>query len=115
MKMLGDLFIECPHCKETVQLYISRAETEQEYIDERSGLCVYCELVRPEIHTDHIIPTSKGGPNDEWNRVAACDRCNRFKGDRNPWEWLGNDWEPPARYDAQFAKAYAYLKGIEDE
>jgi len=29
---------------------------------------------------DHLIPTSRGGPNHEGNKVRACQACNRDKG-----------------------------------
>lgn len=115
MKMLGSTEIECPHCKEIIRLYLSRAETEQEFVQENSGFCVYCELMKPEIHADHIIPQSRQGPNEEWNLVSACDMCNRFKGNKYPWEWLGEDWLPPVGYETQFARAQTFVKGLDEE
>ncbi len=46
--------------------------------------CMYCghkQFVR-NLTRDHIIPRSMGG-RDEWNNVvAACKRCNHYKGSR---------------------------------
>lgn len=46
--------------------------------------CGYCGGVAATI--DHILPRSRGGPNDWRNTVAACATCNGRKGDRTPEE-----------------------------
>lgn len=53
--------------------------------------CFYC--ARPlgddlggESVLDHLVPKSRGGPDGEANRVAACEMCDRIKGDRMPTE-----------------------------
>lgn len=46
--------------------------------------CLYCGQYFSfnELSRDHVLPTSRGGA-DRWeNVVAACKRCNQFKGDR---------------------------------
>jgi 5-methylcytosine-specific restriction endonuclease McrA len=51
-------------------------------------LCLYCggRFSHEALSRDHVIPTSRGGQ-DEWkNCVAACKRCNHFKGSRTPEE-----------------------------
>mgnify|MGYP000029312760 FL=1 len=48
-------------------------------------LCIYCgkQHGQSELTRDHIVPKSYGGL-DVWeNVVAACRRCNQFKGDRS--------------------------------
>jgi hypothetical protein len=44
--------------------------------------CVYCGRSAPEVilHIDHVQPHSKGGPDDIFNYVTACEDCNRGKG-----------------------------------
>ena len=48
--------------------------------------------------TDHIIPLSKGGTEERYNRVKACKACNSMKGNLLLEEWLaqlerrGDDW-----------------------
>lgn len=47
-------------------------------------LCMYCgkQYFDGDLTRDHILPKSRGGQ-DVWeNVVAACRRCNQFKGDR---------------------------------
>lgn len=46
--------------------------------------CLYCgkHLSDGELTRDHVVPVSRGG-RDVWdNVVAACKRCNHFKGSR---------------------------------
>jgi 5-methylcytosine-specific restriction endonuclease McrA len=50
---------------------------------ERDGLhCVYCDddLSNAEIHLDHVIPESKGGPTTYENLQVTCRKCNLAKG-----------------------------------
>ena len=50
--------------------------------------CQYCEQhFGPSALTfDHVMPRSRGGATDWLNIVAACQPCNRVKGDRTPEE-----------------------------
>jgi 5-methylcytosine-specific restriction endonuclease McrA len=45
--------------------------------------CQYCGSGK-HLTLDHVIPVSKGGKHTWDNVVAACERCNQFKGDRTP-------------------------------
>jgi 5-methylcytosine-specific restriction endonuclease McrA len=48
---------------------------------ERDGyVCRWCGAAANEI--DHLIPRALGGPDEEWNLVAACAPCNRRRGAR---------------------------------
>ncbi len=49
------------------------------------NLCMYCgkPFAEAQLTRDHIVPKSRGG-RDRWtNVVAACRRCNQFKGHRS--------------------------------
>ena len=46
--------------------------------------CAYCGAAATTI--DHVLPRSRGGPNQWHNTVAACGPCNQRKGDRTPDE-----------------------------
>ena len=50
--------------------------------------CLYCGKQFPYalLTRDHVIPTSQGGRNHWQNLVAACQRCNSYKGGRTPDE-----------------------------
>lgn len=50
---------------------------------ERDGYhCVYCDddLTKAEIHMDHVIPESQGGPTTYDNLQVTCRKCNLAKG-----------------------------------
>lgn len=54
---------------------------------QRDGhICLYCgdRFRHSELTRDHVIPTSRGGPDDWTNCVTACGQCNRNKGNRTP-------------------------------
>jgi hypothetical protein len=31
---------------------------------------------------EHVVPTARSGPDDEWNRALSCRSCNLYKSDR---------------------------------
>lgn len=68
---------------------------------EQRGRCFWCDremvnavkrggtkLPSNQCTSDHLIPTAKGGPDDEWNIIAACNRCNNERGDMPADQWL---------------------------
>ena len=46
--------------------------------------CQYCntQFPRTQLTLDHVIPISKGGKTTWLNIVAACNKCNSFKGNK---------------------------------
>ncbi len=48
--------------------------------------CAYCGSGE-ELTWDHLVPTSRGGPDTISNYVPACSTCNSSKGDRDAIEW----------------------------
>ena len=57
---------------------------------ERDGYhCVYCDdnLENKEIHMDHVIPESQGGPTTYTNLQVTCRKCNLAKGVLNESEF----------------------------
>lgn len=48
-------------------------------------VCAYCAKTvsrenSREVHIDHVIPMTQGGPNSRWNLVKTCINCNTSKG-----------------------------------
>ena len=50
--------------------------------------CIYCNRKPGRFTLDHVIPRSANGPTTPGNIVAACERCNKAKGDRPVEEYL---------------------------
>lgn len=74
----------------------------------QNNRCMYCgvRLTTNNRHIDHKIPVEHGGPNDESNLQATCNRCNSRKGVQTDEEFreryrelLANTkpGQPPAR------------------
>lgn len=56
----------------------------------QKGRCWWCGIkVNDHYHVDHRLPISKGGSNDKSNLVISCAPCNRRKGAKMPWEFMG--------------------------
>jgi hypothetical protein len=51
-------------------------------------ICAYCgdHFATSDLTRDHILPSSRGGPNTWMNCVTACSRCNKKKDDHTPEE-----------------------------
>jgi hypothetical protein len=50
------------------------------------NVCAYCGA-EGVLHWEHIIPVSRGGPDNIDNMVRACVPCNLTKGARDPYQW----------------------------
>lgn len=70
--------------------------------------CQYCGSTK-HLTLDHVIPRSKGGQHSWDNVVAACERCNAFKGDRTPLQAgmpLSSPPKPPMHPAVAFAEQF---------
>lgn len=75
--------------------------------------CLYCDKDLlgsvdnyKEWQTDHLVPSSAGGPDEEDNYVVCCKTCNFIKGRWNPI--LVCDGDNPSR-DALIDAARKYI------
>lgn len=62
--------------------------------------CQYCGTTG-DLTFDHVIPRSKGGITSWENVVAACSRCNLFKGSRNLHQVSMSLRKPPRQPGAE--------------
>jgi 5-methylcytosine-specific restriction endonuclease McrA len=53
-------------------------------------VCCYCHQRKRKLTRDHVLPKSKGGPDDRWNIVMCCEQCNQSKADRTPSQWAAD-------------------------
>lgn len=57
-------------------------KTLKKYVYERDGRkCFYCgkDLTFRQVSLDHYLPKSRNGPDDVFNIVLSCRKCNKFK------------------------------------
>lgn len=61
---------------------------QQEVLSRQGRVCTYCGDTGGPFDFDHILPVSRGGPNDASNLTLACATCNRSKGAKTLMEWV---------------------------
>lgn len=71
--------------------------------------CHYCHRPNPTTR-DHVIPRSRGGPDEAWNLVPACSRCNLRKADRTYEEFTGKPRLPRQCVEAGFPTTENFLR-----
>lgn len=66
-----------------------RETTKAELFKAQNGRCAYCRapLSKVVVHVDHIMPLSRGGPNQRANLQLTCEPCNRSKSAHHPVEF----------------------------
>jgi hypothetical protein len=78
---------------------------ENKKLVEESNKCAYCGSLE-NLHWEHIIPKSKGGPDTIDNMAQACQKCNLSKSDKDLYEWYGKE----RQYDISRLPLGKYLK-----
>ena len=77
---------------------------------EDSGRCIFCGRSGP-LTTEHLVPRSMGGPQDEKNVTRICSSCNSSKGRRGLYEyWTEKAGLKGAKYDVPRIAEGKYLK-----
>lgn len=75
-------------------------------LQEGTNICVYCGQ-EAETQLDHVIPISRGGPDDISNQVPACEPCNSSKLDNDVIEWCQEEGIPiPRIVSGKYLKQY---------
>ena len=63
--------------------FLDRVAFNKKNILRRDGYtCQYCNRRGERLTVDHVVPRSRGGGTSWTNVVAACLRCNLYKGNR---------------------------------
>ena len=83
---------------------------ENKKLVEESDKCAYCGCCDSELHWEHIIPKSRGGPDTIDNMVKSCPKCNQKKSNKDPFEWYGYD----RKYEIPRLVLGKYLKLVYD-
>lgn len=74
-----------PHAHEpTRPVYIDGRRTR--IFAKTGGKCFYCREA-DAAHLDHMLPSSRGGSNEDHNMIGACGPCNIRKNDRTVEEY----------------------------
>jgi hypothetical protein len=73
--------------------------------------CCYC-AAQENLTADHLVPTSRGGPDAGDNLVRACRPCNSSKGARDALAWYERRGEfPPLLMLRRYLKLAFHLLG----
>jgi hypothetical protein len=79
----------------------------REYVKEHNtpDVCIYCGATG-KLTLEHILPTSRGGPDDPDNAVWVCRTCNSSKGSSRLYEWYGlnNRYKVPRIAEGKYLK-----------
>ncbi len=80
-------------------------------------ICVYCTAVLSEDNfvLDHLVPVSKGGSNKKHNLVAACEVCNRRRGDSEPIQFLRENYRQQLLTQEEFLQQKKRIEGLIDD
>ena len=69
----------------TRYLYQTARWSRRGVLTRDEGTCVYCSA--PATTVDHLVPSSRGGPNSWLNTAASCKPCNTRKANRTAAEF----------------------------
>lgn len=65
-----------------------RKRVERKPPEDHEEGCIYCKDRSKPIDIDHFYPLVLGGVDEEWNKVPACEACNRRKHGNDPVVWV---------------------------
>jgi 5-methylcytosine-specific restriction endonuclease McrA len=85
-KFIGDRFNKL----KSGEIEWSTSIREWVHEKETPNQCIYCGA-KGKVTVDHMIPTSRGGPDHPDNAVWVCGSCNSSKGDKRLYEFYGLD------------------------
>lgn len=76
--------------------------------------CVYCTTALSEesFVLDHLVPIAKGGTNRKHNLVAACEVCNRRRGESDPVQFLRENYRQQLLTQEEFLRQKEYIETL---
>lgn len=79
-----------------------------------SNACVYCTAALSEDNfvLDHLVPVAKGGTNRKHNLVAACEVCNRRRGDSDPIQFMRENYRQQLLTQEEFLRQKVYVEAL---
>lgn len=87
---------------------ISWSGNIREYVKEheQARKCVYCGTSSRKLTLEHMLPSSRKGPDSTDNAVMCCAKCNQSKGGKRLYEWMGieNKDEIPRIAEGKYLK-----------
>jgi len=119
---------DIPACRQLIDQEEREARLERTEKDERDyyndpgrrlvilgrekNACVYCTapLSEDTFVLDHLVPVAKGGTNRKHNLVAACEVCNRRRGESEPVEFLRENYRQSLLTQEEFLSQKAYIE-----
>jgi hypothetical protein len=70
------------------RITVSGTIREWQREQELPRVCVFCGADH-DLQADHLIPRSRGGPDEADNMVLTCRTCNDSRGNKGVFGWLG--------------------------
>lgn len=76
--------------------------------------CVYCAAAISEetFVLDHLLPVARGGTNRKHNLVAACELCNRRRGELEPIHFLRENYRQQLLTQEEFLRQKGYIESL---
>jgi hypothetical protein len=94
--------------------YFSDRERRLVILSRDRNACVYCtnSLAEDNFVLDHVVPVAKGGTNRKQNLVAACEPCNRRRGESDPIDVLRENYRQQLLTQDEFLRQKSYLEKL---
>jgi hypothetical protein len=121
---------DIPACRNLIDQEEREARVEPQEKDERDyytdpgrrlmvlardrNTCVYCTAALSEENSvlDHLVPVAQGGTNRKHNLVAACEVCNRRRGESNPVQFLRENYRQQLLTQEEFLRQKDYVEAL---
>jgi hypothetical protein len=94
--------------------YYTDSERRLVILERDRRKCVYCliDLSEDSYFLDHLAPLSKGGTHRKFNLVAACEGCNQRKRDKDPIEFLKDNYRSQLINQNEYLTQKDYIENI---